>query len=48
LQDKHRGLWRYLKTHCQDQWPFWFRPLWWLAIHLHLWVMTPITWWRSR
>ena len=48
LRDKHRGLWRYLKTHCQDQWPFWFRPLWWLAIHLHLWVMTPITWWRSR
>ena len=48
LRDKHRGLWRYLNIHCQDQWPLWSRPLWWLGIHLHRWAMTPITWWRAR
>jgi len=48
LRDKHRGLWRYLNIHCRDQWPRWSRPLWWLGIHVHQWVMTPITWWRAR
>jgi len=34
--DKHRGLWRYLSRHCQDQWPRWQRPLWALALAVHL------------
>lgn len=40
--DKHRGLWRYLKHHCDGQWPRWQRPLWALALMLHLCLRVPI------
>ncbi|AKS40883.1 glycosyltransferase family 2 protein [Wenzhouxiangella marina] len=44
--DKHRGLWRFLGKHCRDQWPTWSRPLWALAIGLHLLLIAPATLWR--
>mgnify|MGYP000526981934 CR=1 FL=1 len=48
MWDKHVGLWRYLNTHCQEQWPVWSRPFWWLGIRLHAWLLTPIVWWQQR
>lgn len=48
VTDKHAGLWRYLSKHCQGSWPVWQRPLWWFAIRLHLWALTPLLWWRQR
>ncbi|MGB0513321.1 MAG: glycosyltransferase family 2 protein, partial [Wenzhouxiangellaceae bacterium] len=36
LIDKHRGLWRYLSRHCGEHWPRWQRPLWALAMVIHL------------
>lgn len=34
--DKHFSLWRYLRRHCHEQWPWWQRPLWALALLAHL------------
>jgi N-acetylglucosaminyl-diphospho-decaprenol L-rhamnosyltransferase len=48
MRDKHDGLWLYLNKHCQDSWPAWSRPLWWLGIQLHRWALTPILWWQQR
>jgi len=48
MRDKHEGLWLYLKTHCQDSWPAWSRPLWWLGIKAHALMLTPILWWQQR
>lgn len=48
MRDKHEGLWRYLNKHCQDSWPVWSRPVWWLGIKLHAWMLTPILWWQQR
>ncbi len=48
MRDKHEGLWRYLNKHCQASWPIWTRPLWWLGIRVHAWILTPILWWQQR
>ncbi len=48
MRDKHDGLWLYLNKHCQDSWPIWSRPFWWLGIHLHRWALTPILWWQQK
>ena len=48
MRDKHEGLWLYLKTHCQDSWPAWSRPLWWMGIKAHALMLTPILWWQQR
>ncbi|NBB93013.1 MAG: glycosyltransferase [Gammaproteobacteria bacterium] len=39
---KHKSLWRYLNKHCSDGWGWFSRSLWWLLIHLHAVVMTPV------
>jgi len=44
--DKHRGLWRFLSKHCREDWPAWSRPLWALAIAVHLALILPISRWR--
>lgn len=46
MVDKHRGLWRYLNKHCRDRWPAWSRPIWWLGIWLHAFLMVPVVLWR--
>jgi len=48
MRDKHDGLWRYLNKHCQETWPVWSRPLWWLGIKMHAWMLTPLLWWQQR
>nr|WP_275401483.1 glycosyltransferase family 2 protein [Wenzhouxiangella limi] len=45
---KHRGLWRYLNRHPEPPWPLWSRSLWWLGIHAHAVLVTPLTLWRRR
>jgi GT2 family glycosyltransferase len=44
--DKHRGLWRFLTKHCRWEWPAWSRPLWAVAIVLHLILVLPVASWR--
>lgn len=39
---KHKSLWRYLNKHCSADWSWFGRSLWWLLIHLHAVVMTPV------
>ncbi len=45
---KHRGLWRYLNAHAELPWPWWSRALWWLGIHAHAVLMTPVARWRGH
>ncbi|MEE4303663.1 MAG: glycosyltransferase family 2 protein [Wenzhouxiangella sp.] len=39
---KHKSLWRYLNKHCSEGWGWFSRSAWWLLIHLHAMVMTPV------
>lgn len=39
---KHKSLWRYLNKHCSEDWSRPSRLLWWLLIHTHALVMTPV------
>ncbi|WP_376697032.1 glycosyltransferase family 2 protein [Wenzhouxiangella sp. EGI_FJ10305] len=39
---KHKSLWRYLNKHCSDDWTWFSRAMWWLLIHLHGVIMTPV------
>lgn len=39
---KHQSLWRYLNKHCSEGWGWFSRSLWWLFIHLHAVLMTPV------
>lgn len=39
---KHQSLWRYLNKHGSTDWNAFSRALWWLAIHVHAVVMTPV------
>jgi len=48
LWAKHRGLWRYLNSHCAQEWPAWQRPVWWLALALNAVVRTPQVWAGAR
>jgi hypothetical protein len=49
LWAKHRGLWRYLRRHCDREWPVWQRPLWFALLAAHALARTPQAWWtRSR
>ena len=48
MWNKHRGLWRYLNRHAEPPWPAWNRWLWWLMIHAHALLMTPVILWRRR
>jgi N-acetylglucosaminyl-diphospho-decaprenol L-rhamnosyltransferase len=45
---KHRSLWRYLNKHCSQAWTGFGRASWWLFIHLHAVVMTPVCLVRGR
>lgn len=40
---KHRSLWRYLNKHCSEDWSRIGRAMWWLFIHLHAVLMTPVS-----
>lgn len=48
LWAKHRGLWRYLARHCGEAWPFWQRPLWFVALVVHAVLRTPLVWAAGR
>lgn len=39
---KHKSLWRYLNKHCSEGWSWFGRSIWWLFIHLHAVIMTPV------
>ena len=39
---KHKSLWRYLNKHSSAGWSFMSRAMWWLFIHLHAVIMTPV------
>jgi GT2 family glycosyltransferase len=39
---KHESLWRYLNKHCAEDWNAFSRLLWWLLIHAHAALMTPV------
>ncbi len=39
---KHKSLWHYLNKHCSEDWSLFSRLLWWLLIHAHAVVMTPV------
>jgi len=39
---KHKSLWRYLNKHCSEGWTWLGRASWWVFIHLHAIVMTPV------
>lgn len=40
---KHKSLWRYLNKHCSDNWSPLGRASWWVVIHLHALVRTPLS-----
>jgi len=40
---KHKSLWRYLNKHCSDNWSPLARASWWLVIHLHAVIRTPLS-----
>lgn len=40
---KHKSLWRYLNKHCSKDWSPWARGTWWLVIHMHAAVRTPLS-----
>ena len=48
MRDKHDGLWLYLNKHCRDSWPAWSRPVWWMGIQIHRWLLTPLCWWQQH
>lgn len=40
---KHKSLWRYLNKHSDTGWNWFSRSAWWLFIHLHAVLMTPVS-----